>query len=414
MKDVRDYGAVGDGVADDREAFQRAINDDDILVPFGRYVIGTSPDGPQGIRVPAGRGIHSVYGGVLLQPAGTAPAVRLLQIEGGGVTIDGLELDGQRALQTGTDEHRAGIMCLAEGLTLRGVTAHDFTGDGFYFYLGADRFSIDDCIATDNGRNGLTIGAGSLGGRVHDSHFVGNLAQQFDSEPGSGQIVDLLIQDCLFDTLGVTKQHVLTVSGSSPAARATGWRIEDCEIRGGVHITWANDISILRSKGLNPTPFPSVSVYRSCDRILVEDCELRTDGMAISVITSTGTAEGGPSRVIVRRGSVGGSSYGLMAEGTVSLEVYDTDFVANHVGIYARATSPSRPFRSLLVRGTRIQSEIGIQLAGNGAARMDHVNLHNNTLDTELEANAMILDDGTHSARSILDSNNVWTGGLRS
>lgn len=403
MINVRDYGAVGDGAVDDRDAFQRALNAGDLLVPAGRYVIGGAP---HGVAIPAGRLIRGEPGAVLAQAPGSPPSSHMLRVEHPGVTIMDIGLDGQADLQLDLDEHRHGLMCTAEDLALVNVSARGFTGDGIYLYVGSDHFSIVGCTASYNLRNGLTIGSGSIGGRVSDSRFIGNRAQQFDSEPRSGQIRDLEIIGCLFDGSGISDQHVLTVSGSSPTARAEGWTIEDCRINGGVHVTWGDDIRIRRCRGMNPTKQASVSVYRTCDRVVIEDCDLETDGTARAVITATGTAEGGPARVIVRRGSMRGSDYAFMAEGAVSTEIYDADMRSNVVGVYLRATSIDRMFKSALVRGARIEAPIGLQVAGNGAARMTTLSYFDNTFD----CSRMSTDLPASVALDIADGGNVDVG----
>lgn len=407
---VRDFGATGDGQTDDRAAFQQALlSGGEVYVPNGHYLLGSGSD-QFSLRLLDGARLRgeSRDQTVLLQAPGSAGSVRLLQIEGSNVCVDSLTLDGQENEQADNDEHRAGIIAMAKFATIRNVLARNFTGDGFYFYRNADSFEVTGCTADGNGRNGLTVGYGVNGGRVAGSKFLGNTAQQFDSEPGGGSIADLLISGCEFDGQGASDQHVLTVSGSSPGSMSSGWRIEDCRINGGVHVTWCRDIEIVDCRGINTTKQPSVSVYRTNIGVMVADCDFRVGYRAPAVVTATGTAEGGPSGVVLRRCRLRGERYGVLAEGAVGVELYDSDVNAQTTGFYARATSPTRPFARAIAQRNRISASVGIQLAGNGAAIMSRAVITDNAFD--VTAGGMSLDDGTGCVKSLDEARNEMVG----
>lgn len=423
---IRDRGATGDGVTDDRAAIQAALDavfpGEVVLVPNGTYLLGKGA-GAWCLTVPAGvtlRG-ESRDGAVLLQAPGIAGSVRLLQIDAPGVMIETITLDGLRELQA-RDEHRAGVFVTAADVTIRGVTARAFTGDGFYFYTGADRFLVDDSDSTGNDRDGIAIGGASAGGRIRRSRFVGSRAQQFDSEPGStGVISDLQITGCTFDGAGRSTDYAVTVSGGSSTARAHDWLIRGNVINGGLHAVWADRIVVRGNTGTNPTARPHVSFYRSCAGNVIEDNDLTsTAPNSLGTVNLTATGEGGPARTLIRRNRLVSDVFGLRAEGGVSFEAVDNDIVGPGVaspgaGIYLRATDPARPLAHAVIRRNRISNfgSVAVKVEGNGAAAIGLLDLTDNVLldSAGTMLGAYRLNDGTGAAREIRESGTVMLGG---
>jgi hypothetical protein len=296
---VREFGAVGDGVTDDRAAIQAALDSgaSEVVVPVGTYVVGRGA-GYWCLSISAGVTLRGETrdGAVLQQAPGIAGSVRLLQVAAAGVAIRDLTLDGNRARQT-ADEHRAGVFATgAPDLAIRGVTARGFTGDGFYLYLGSNNAVIDDVLATDNDRNGITFGGGTSGGTVTASRFIANAVQQFDSEPGNGNTVDgLTVRGNTIDAMGRSNDYALTISGSSSAARSRGWTVEGNVINGGIFVVSADAIAVRGNVGVNPTTKASATVYRGSDGVTIKGNRFtmtQTQVSSLGVVTVTGTGTG--------------------------------------------------------------------------------------------------------------------------
>lgn len=364
MINVKDFGAIGDGVADDRAAIQNALfagAGGDIFFPDGKYLCGKG-EGFWCLQVPGGmRLMGPTVGKAILLQAPVPGSVRLLQIDSPGVTVENLILDGNKALQT-PDSHRSGVFVTAVDTIIRNVTTQNFTGDGLYFYSGADRFLVEDSRCSGNDRNGLTLGGSSDGGVVRGSVFSGNRAQQFDSEPGLSVISNLLLEKNVFDASGVT-DYCLTVSGGSPTIRAHDWLIQDNVFKGGVFVVWATGITLRRNYGTNPTAHPNVTVYRSCTDVVIEDNAFVTmKPCVLGTISVVGTGEGGPSLVVVRRNKLLSDVFGIFCEGAVSVEVYDNDIIGagtvsgGSCGVYLRSTVPTRRFASAIISRNRIRN----------------------------------------------------------
>lgn len=435
MVNIRDFGALGDGTTDDRFAIQAALvagAGGDVFVPDGRYLVGVG-GGFWCLNIPPGTTLRgeSQAGAVLVQAPGLPGSVRLLQCEHAtGITITTLTLDGNKAGQS-VDEHRAGVFATdALGLTIRDVTAQNFTGDGFYLYNGSDVAVIDGVTATDNDRNGITFGGGTTSARVTRSRFVSNKAQQFDSEPGAGGTVNgIEIAGCTLDGLGVSNDHVLTVSGSSSTVRSSKWSVHDNTINGSINVVWADDVDIYDNIGNNPTTKPAVQLWRTTNRVTIVGnrwtmTQNTVDSLAAIYIAGTGVGSIS-SRAYVARNELRvlnrAKSFGVRAEGFRDAIIEDNLIVGpgltgGYQGIWLHTTIAGEDVRSAIVRRNRIYDWSGqaIAISGNGAAVLRFLDITDNVFDNQAGTMTagMSLDDGTGCARDVRQAGNLALGGV--
>jgi Big-like domain-containing protein/pectate lyase-like protein len=395
-----DFGAKGDGRTDDRAALQRAIDQCAVVhVPAGRYLVSPQGGAAFDLNVPAGR---SIVGDdrettTFVQTV-AGPSVRLLHVSGGGVTITGLTLDGNKAVQT-VDEHRAGVFAVgAPNLVLRNVKAQNFTGDGFYIYAGSDNATIDNVIGIDNDRNGITFGGGTTGGSVTDSTFSGNAAQQLDSEPGLGGTVNgLTVTGSRFDS---SNDYAVTMSGSSSNSRSTGWTVKNNVINGGVFAVWLTNSEISGNRGTNSSTKPCYTVYRTSADIAISDndcVQTQTSKDSVAGVLVQGTGPGSmPTNITVaaNRIQVTGraTSFGVRAEGAASVSITGNTLIgpgraaAGHAGVYLRSTVVGSPLKSAIVDGNEIWSwsDSAFRLSGNrtpiGSAGVQTLEFKDNVL----------------------------------
>lgn len=425
---IIDYGAVGDGVTDDRAAIQAALDANAggvVEVPAGVFAVGQGA-GFWCVRVPAGTTLTGV--GTLLQLPVSA-SVRLLQVEAAGVTIEGIALDGNKAAQT-VDEHRSGVFATgAIGLVLRGVTARNFTGDGFYVYQHSDGVVVDGCVAEANARNGLTLGGLTTGTTITGSRFAGNGAEQLDSEPGVGWTVnDVEITGCTLDVLG-SNDYALTVSGSSSTARSARWSVHGNTINGGINVVWADDVDIRDNHGVNPTTKPAVTLWRVTNRVSIVGnrwtmTQNTVDSLAAIYVGGTGVGSVS-SRAYVACNEIHvlnrAKSFGVRAEGFRDLLIEDNLLVGpgltgGYMGIWLHATIVGDDVRSAVVRRNRVRDFAGtaLSVSGNGAAVMRLLDVCDNVFDDAAGTMTagMSLDDGTGCARDVRQAGNLALGGV--
>lgn len=284
---VRDFGCVGDGITDDRAAFQSALDAGagaTVVVPVGRYLLGRGA-GYFCVNVPAGTTVAGDPGAVLVQGI-VGGSVRLIQCAAPSIALVNLELDGQRSLQV-ADEHRAGVFALgAVDLEMVNVVAHAFTGDGFTIHTGTDRLMMSTCHALRNGRSGLCFTGDTRTALVQSCRMTGNRVKQVHTEPGAGTHVDgVSLVDCTLDPAGASSDYALSIAGaggSSPTL-SSGWNVTGCEILGSVYMAGASAARFDRTNIYGMT-----NIYRNSSDILLLDCFLTTRTNP-SVVEITGT-----------------------------------------------------------------------------------------------------------------------------
>lgn len=167
--DVRSFGATGDGVTDDTAAIQAAIDSlrdgGTIEIPDGVYLVHAT--GSTGALRPHSHQRLELSDGAVIQHAPTAAdEYEILQILGvADVTVTGGTLVGDRDGHLGTTgEWGHGVSVRSStNVTIEGVTARDFWGDGFYIGRNyaeppaSEHVTIRNVIADRNRRQGLSI-----------------------------------------------------------------------------------------------------------------------------------------------------------------------------------------------------------------------------------------------------------------
>ncbi|MFT3912896.1 MAG: glycosyl hydrolase family 28-related protein [Anaeromyxobacteraceae bacterium] len=131
---VRDFGAIGDGVADDTGAFQAAYaavrgNGGTIVVPRGTYRMNLLVDADR-VRIEgAGSGnVDSGLAATSLRPGD--PTVPVLQVGGGLVRRQGITIRDLALVGTGAGGSSDGLVVRgAQGVTVDGVIATGFGRD---------------------------------------------------------------------------------------------------------------------------------------------------------------------------------------------------------------------------------------------------------------------------------------------
>jgi len=177
--DVAQFGARGDGVTDDTEAIQRAVDAVGATGGTLRFGPGTYVVTAVGLR-PGVR--YLGYGATIKRPPGQGKWVRTFSPSKEGyiyssdrdsepLTIEGLTFDGNRAQQgeyRGYELEQAHLLFLAADPAARGrlrariVNCHfqDCVADGISLYTNVEA-QIVDCTARDCFRGGLTITGGN-------------------------------------------------------------------------------------------------------------------------------------------------------------------------------------------------------------------------------------------------------------
>lgn len=153
---VKDFGAVGDGVADDTIAIQAALNvSRSLLVPAGTYLCGPlSIPGNSTIWFDAAAHIMARVGFGVNESLITISAVSDVTIHGNGAVLQMRKAD----YTSGEWRHCVNIVG-ANNVKIYDLVVKDSGGDGFY--VGGDdvcrSVSIVNCVSDNNRRQGLSI-----------------------------------------------------------------------------------------------------------------------------------------------------------------------------------------------------------------------------------------------------------------
>jgi hypothetical protein len=413
-------------MTDDRTTIQNMINVGAgglVTIPNGTYSISQHPGNFWCLTIPQGtilRG-ESRDGVVLQQAPGLGTSVQLIQVEAPDVTIESMTLDGNKSNQS-EDPHRAGIFAKgAPRVTFRNVTAFNFTGDGFYIYDGSDDATVYNCLATNNDRNGLTLGGRTTGGTFTNSQFTANVAEQFDSEGGS-PINNVVITGCLFDGMGRSNDYVLTMTGHSSDTQSSGWVVTHNTVNGPALILHSHDMIYADNVGVNPTDKSSLLVYRSNDRILISRNVLSKTGagkdQAIINIVGTGLGQSSGDVLVSKNVlSTTASVNGVNAVCARDVIVVDNTITGSGItaggeaGIFVRTTRVEEPVNSAIIQRNTVSGfgNYGVFLGGNGEAKIMYVDISNNSFTN---VPAMRLNDDTNAAQDVVQHSNQFTGTL--
>ena len=158
------------------------------------------------------------------------------------------------------------------------VTSQNNAGDGFYVYDGSDDALFRYATASENDRDGVTLGGAVSRVTAVSSSFLHNGQSGWHSE-GSGNNDAVTLTHCLFS--GNTG-FAVTMSGVSAVAPGHNhqWIVTDNEIDGPVAMVWVDDVLFSGNRGVNDSSLASVLVYRAAARIRIEDNQLSATGVA--------------------------------------------------------------------------------------------------------------------------------------
>ncbi len=206
-RNVKNYGALGNGSHDDTAAIQAAINSlpttgGTVTIPAGTYMIDTSKK----IRMRSRMRLSLSSGAILKAKTSSLSRHYLIQISGGSdMEITGGQLVGDRETHhygSGTHEwgHGISIGGGATRVTIRDLRVSKCTGDGVCIGGAANDIVIANIISTNNRRQGLSI-TNCHNIKVFDSEFSYSKGTSpecgIDIEPDEGgSAKTILIQNC--------------------------------------------------------------------------------------------------------------------------------------------------------------------------------------------------------------------------
>lgn len=205
---VKDFGAIGDGVADDTAAIQAAVDHVNslgggvVLFPSGTY--GVSAAGYYtGVQLKTGVYL-SLYGAKIKALSANQPGYRLINIEQvSNCGVFGGEIQGDRATNTATGEwgHCLHMILNCTNITVKDVRVRDGFGDGIYIGRQCSDVHVLNCTVTNNRRNNISVVTASnvVIDSCDISYANGTLPEcGIDIEPNAGDLPssNIVITNC--------------------------------------------------------------------------------------------------------------------------------------------------------------------------------------------------------------------------
>lgn len=284
---VKDYGAKGDGVADDAPSIQKAIaalasTGGTVTVPAGTYLLGTSAGGVE--VYPNGQPIQNAIiinkPNVVLKGAGATTILKLkahakmraIAVSANNVTIDGVVVDGNKTQRDGSVSWPSGDVVdtliggfHVSGLTVENCEVKNGIEDAIGVWQSRDTL-VQNCYSHDNGTPqaggmGIAFSASTRAKAIHNrlENNTGGVWTAFGSQ-------SVTIQN---NTIKNNSQSGITIGGFSAATGAgtnTGFTVSGNTITGngsagydGITVASANNGTITGNT-INNNAYDSITV----------------------------------------------------------------------------------------------------------------------------------------------------------
>jgi pectate lyase-like protein len=281
---VKDYGALGDNVTDDRVAVVAALaaaaaTGQAVYFPPGNYIVSRAGSAPYSIDMPANNiTLLGVSGASWLKhpvgmPNNITAILRLNEVS--NITIFGLGFDGNWGNSVGGTDSQAGINHTTQadpknyGLMIRGgtnitvqnVNFQQTYGDAIWVGASAggirtNHVDIFNCNMNMSARNGITLTDGAHQVTISDCDLTNIFAGTIDTEPVStfGGTRDIFINNCRLNrwwsdaVIRLPLSIVGSDNTSSDSSAARGYRVSNTIIYGPVLISNAYDCVIDRCR----------------------------------------------------------------------------------------------------------------------------------------------------------------------
>lgn len=275
--DVRRFGASGNGLTDDTQAFADAVRatpiDGTLDVPDGIYLI----DPRRSVVLKGDMTLRLAPGAVLQALPVAEPVSAVIAVHDvANLTISGGTIVGERRQHTGTTgEWGMGIDVRgATGVTLDGVRVRDCWGDGIYVGAGRQgesrQITIRQCTSTGNRRQGLSVTA-CIGADVVDSAFLdtqGTVPESgIDLEPNPPYVVrDVTIRNCV--AAGNAGWGILLVGDSVVACHVERSQCLANGIGGGIAVLRGPSDCVLRNNTVEGNAGPGVHLVGAMQTVV--------------------------------------------------------------------------------------------------------------------------------------------------
>lgn len=294
---VKQYGAVGDGITDDTQAFKEALTavgaSGTLFVPNGTYLVSDT------ITLVSNMVLTGGANSVILRKANDLTEYEVIAINNvRNVTVKNITVKGERSSHTGTDGEWGNVISIkgSENILIDNCTCADGWGDGVYIGTGNNackNVSIVNCTIDNNRRNGISVinchGVKVKGCTISNTQGTApQMAIDFETNSSTESVTNAIVEDCIFSG---NKFGVGTGNGSSLYEII----VRNCTFYGhqGVSISGTSDETVggnFLVKGCSFFTNHGVTIgAKSADGlpVQIEDCHFSCDNVCIGYGDST-------------------------------------------------------------------------------------------------------------------------------
>lgn len=204
---VKQYGAVGDGVTDDTNAFKEAItavgDSGTLFVPNGTYLVSDA------IPLVSNMVLAGAANAVIVRAANNLENYEVVAIHNvENVTVRNLTIKGERATHTGTTGEWGNVVSIkgSKNIRIEDCVCSNGWGDGVYIGTGnngCENVSIVDCTIDNNRRNGISVinceGIHVKGCTISNTQGVTpQMAIDFECNDANESVTNAIIENCVF------------------------------------------------------------------------------------------------------------------------------------------------------------------------------------------------------------------------
>jgi hypothetical protein len=447
---VKDFGALGNGSANDTTAIQAALNAagaayafgsrEEVLLPAGRYCVGKQGSNFYCLSIPSG---VKLYGpGCIFVLAGQQPQVRVFSLRDvEHVVVEGITVDGNSQNQTSefTDPKKMGFFCVgARFCKFRGVRTINIDGDAYYFgkSSGPDPFShhcvVEDVYADVCRRSLLTVTSGAKYIRLTGGYaksWSGNQSACINIESDTDATYGCIFEDIYVDDPLVEIPHT---AYSINLTQGHGTIIRRCRFPSALFIGASDDVTVEACKIEHPGTATAGSNGIHC-RTAVNGARFLRNNIYMG--PGSGAADGFHSagiyvantnltipRDVVIAGNriVTGGLGGINLIGLAGSNVVRGNYVdCGGVGVGLLLQAPNNLFDSIVIRNNFIRNTGAIPLeiftSANGAANgYRKIELRDNRIVDERGTPVVVdpvkfLRTGTSTLGDVLIDGNTWS-----
>ncbi len=419
LNNVKDFGACGDGIKDDRAAIQAAIDNAVRFTPQGGIFFPAGTYRVSRVNVPSSGGCSLDLNGVedfMVMGEGPKSVVKLVdttaQTGNTGdwfvfllrnkcrrVVFKDLVIDGNRSRLTNPDKQSHGIEVESgtEDLVVDRCILRECFGDGMKVLGGesqasphSKRLRIENCLFQANKRSGIVIQ------RAIEQIIIANCVfdatesdNTIDIEPSStDKPTDVLIQGCIINhTNEASAVHLSGISGSKPLTRC---KFSDNIVLGGqVFCVDVNQLTIQNNIIFVTTQRIPVEVPRGGESVVITGNLLVNDHNANEAVISLKEANSRQvTRALVANNlCLSRSGHGIQCLSSDDVAIQGNMIVATDSclsGIFIR--SEKSPMDNISIRDNDVTVKgtgkwgVGVHLATNLDNQIGHVSVIGNSI----------------------------------